>query len=113
MTKKTSVPSAPTGPMTGGRDDGDASTPRVCLCVTPVTSRMCAPSTAPAALRVKATTRVTETLLPQQPPPSELQMIRRPAEAPPAAPPRTRRFLWTPRIVDPPPLGEVEEDRPP
>ncbi|KAF3841169.1 hypothetical protein F7725_007031 [Dissostichus mawsoni] len=32
MTKKTSVPSAPTGPMTGGRDDGDASTQNVSLC---------------------------------------------------------------------------------
>ncbi len=133
MRKKTSVPSAPTGPTTGRRDDGDALTPQwtffacliappdpwMCLFVMSATAMMSAPSTAPAALRAKATmdtVRVREPL-PLQPPLLLLrpapQTTRRPAGAPPAAPPPTRRRPWTPHSVDPPPQVEVVEDHPP
>ncbi len=129
VTKKTFVPSAPIGAMTGGHSVGNASTPQwisypcltatlnpvMDLCVMSATTMMSARSTAPAAQRAKATTsRVTETLQTAQPPPQlplpAPQMTRRPAGAPPAAPPQTRHPPWTPRSVDRPPPVEVVED---
>lgn len=128
--EKTFVPSAATGPTTGGRGNGVALTPlwksfacltapldpRMCPCV--MTTMMSAPSTAPAALRAKATMdapRVTETLLPAHPPLQRLipaqQTTRRPAGAPPAVPPRTRCCAWTLLSVDRPHPVEVAEDR--
>lgn len=125
--EKTFVPSAATGPMTGGRSNGVALTPlwKSLACLTaPLDPRMClcammsAPSTAPAALRARATMdapTVTETLLPARPPlrwpiPAQ-QMTRTPAGAPPAVPQQTRCCARTLLSANPPHLVEVVEDR--
>lgn len=134
VTKKISVPSAPTGPTTSRHEDGITLTPEQtfcacltappdpsnCLGVTSANSMMSAPSTAPAALRAKAmrdATRVTERLLPAQTPLHQpllaQQTTRRPAGAPPAVPPQTGLSLWTPLSVGPPHPVEVVEVRPP
>lgn len=119
--KKISLPPAPTGPTTGRRDDGVASTSSLCPRVpqgpgtypwaTPATATTSAPSTAPAAQRAKALTGTTRTAGAPPPPPPP-QTSRRPAGAPPAAPPQTRRPPWTPPSVDPHPPGTAVEDLP-
>lgn len=113
VTRKTSVPSAPTGPMTGGCDGGGVSSPpwrsgscptaplnpRLSLCVMSVIVMMPAPSTAPAALTAKPT---MDTATPTENPPPQSQSLPHPRTS----------SLWTPRSVDPPPLVEVVEDYP-
>lgn len=119
VVRKTSVPSAPTGPTTSGPDNGDAWTPPWISSDCPPTRLMCrhamttmisAPSTAAAALRAKATKntkRDCESRLMAPPsPPQAPQMTWRTAGARPAARPRTRPRPWILLSVDPPPPVE-------